>query len=274
MGVDRVRDTGFRRAVSAIAFGLVLCAAAAPASAACKRLVISGDADYPPLAWYDGETMRGASIDVAVAIARQLNLPYELRYAGPFPRVLLAARNGEIDVISELKDTPERHAYLAFPTTPIFVNPVAVFTLRDRPLTVARWEDLKGRRGGITLANKFGGGFDEFLERNLQIEQAPRLEAGFDMLAADRIDYFVTGYYPGIAYLIRRGLEDKFKAVEPFVTASDNFLGVAKASPCIDQLPAMNQALAKLVESGEVERLVRANLGILRTETLQTARKP
>jgi polar amino acid transport system substrate-binding protein len=221
----------------------------------CERLVISGDPEYPPLVWFDGQTMRGTTIEIATAVAHRLDLPYDVRYVGPFPRVLLAARNGEIDLISEMKDTPERQAYVAFPSTPIFVNPIAVFARRAHPIAFTKWDDLIGRRGGITLANKFGGGFDEFLAQHLTIEDAPRLESGFAMLAKDRIDYFVTGYYPGLAYLIRANEEQEFVALEPYVTASDNFLGVAKKSHCIGRLADIDAALAELTRSGELQRI-------------------
>jgi len=226
------------------------------AAEGCERLVISGDPEYPPLVWFDGQTMRGTTIEIAAAVARRLDLPYDIRYVGPFPRVLLAARNGEIDVISEMKDTPERRDYIAFPGTPIFVNPIAVFARRDHPIAFTTWNDLIGRRGGITLANKFGGGFDEFLAQHLTIEDAPRLESGFAMLAKDRIDYFVTGYYPGLAYLIRANEESKFVALDPYVTASDNFIGLAKKSRCIGRLGDIDAALAAMVRSGDVQRIV------------------
>ena len=247
------------RATVCLAAAVVLAMIAAPRRATaepCERLVISGDPEYPPLVWFDGQTMRGTSIEIATAVAQRLGLPYDIRYAGPFPRVLLAARNGEIDLISEMKDTPERRAYVAFPRTPIFVNPIAVFTRRDRPILFTRWDDLIGLRGGITLANKFGGGFDEFLAQRLTIEWAPRLESGFAMLAKDRIDYFITGYYPGLAYLIEAGEEAGFEALEPYVTASNNFIGMSKKSSCIGRLADIDAALAELVRSGKVQRIL------------------
>jgi polar amino acid transport system substrate-binding protein len=250
------------RIAACLALAVAVIAAPGPSRAVaagrCERLVISGDPEYPPLVWFDGQTMRGTTIEIAAAVARRLGLPYDIRYVGPFPRVLLAARNGEIDLISEMKNTPERRDYIAFPDTPIFVNPIAVFARRDHPIVFSAWNDLIGHRGGITLANKFGGGFDEFLARHLTIEQAPRLESGFAMLAQDRIEYFVTGYYPGLAYLIRANEEQDFVALEPHVTASDNFIGLAKKSGCIDRLADIDAALAELLRSGEVQRILQS----------------
>jgi polar amino acid transport system substrate-binding protein len=257
-----------RTAVCFTVAAAVLAMIAAPGAVAaepCERLVISGDPEYPPLVWFDGQTMRGSTIEIATAVARRLGLPAEIRYVGPFPRVLLAARNGEIDLISELKDTPERLAYLAFPRTPVFVNPIAVFARRDHPIVFTRWNDLIGLRGGITLANKFGGGFDEFLAERLTVDRAPRLESGFAMLAKDRIDYFVTGYYPGLAYLIQANQEKEFVALEPYVTASDNFIGIAKTSRCVGRLADIDAALAELTRSGEVQRILEAGLESWRT---------
>ncbi len=253
-----------RLAVTAFLVGVLAVLPRGFATAACERVIVSADPEFPPFAWYDGQILRGASVDIAIQVLDRLRLPYEIRYVGPFPRVLQAARDGTIDLITELKNTPERMDYLAFPSTPIFVNPVAVFTRHDSNLVYRNWEDLIGRRGAITLANKFGGGFDEFLERELTIERPPRIELGFAMLAQQRIDYFVTSYYPGLGYMIDSGREAEFVARQPYVTASDNFIGLSRASPCIARLNDIDRVLAELVESGEVQRIVTVNYELQR----------
>lgn len=221
----------------------------------CDRVVVSGDADYQPLSWFDGKELRGAAEAIVGAALDRIGLPFEIRYVGPFKRTLAAAETGEVDVIAELKKTPEREVFLAFPSTAIFVNPVAVFTRRNRNLNLPRREDLVGLRGGIVLANLFGGDLDAFLQQRLSIEEVPRLDLGLKMVELGRLDYFITGYYPGMSYLIDQGWEASYAVQRPFLTATDNFVGIARMSRCFAELGALDATLAKMARDGEIQRL-------------------
>jgi polar amino acid transport system substrate-binding protein len=54
--------------------------------------------------------LHGVSIAIAKRVLDDLKIPYEVRYLGPFPRVMVAAERGDIDVVATLKKTPEREA--------------------------------------------------------------------------------------------------------------------------------------------------------------------
>ena len=176
----------------------------------CKKIVISADPAYPPLHWYDGTTLQGASIEITTRILDDLGLPYEVRYVGPWKRVLLNAERGAIDMVVSLKNIPERRDYLEFTSNVAFANPIAVFVPRASNFKYAKWQDLKGKRGGVTLGNKFGNGFDEFMDAQLTTDAAPTPESNFKKMALGRIDYFITGFYTGMAYILEHDLETEF----------------------------------------------------------------
>jgi polar amino acid transport system substrate-binding protein len=230
----------------------------------CERVVVTGDPDYPPFSWYENGKFYGSAIEIVTAALKRIGLPYEVRYVGPFLRALNEARAGSVDIIAELKDNADRRAYLAFSKVPIFANPVAVFTRADRKLPFKEWGDLTGLRGGVTLGNKFGGGFDEYLAAQLTVETADRIKQNFDKLAYARIDYFVNSYYPALTYLVRANREAEFTALQPFVTASDNFVGWSRASACVGRLEQFDAALTAMVRSGEVRRIQDENFEKLR----------
>src|SRR5438105_2974975 len=89
-------------------------AVSAEAHAACDKLILSADPDYPPLHWYDGKAWYGPSIELATRILDDLQIPYEVRYVGPWKRVLANATVGKIDLVATLKIQPERERYLDF----------------------------------------------------------------------------------------------------------------------------------------------------------------
>lgn len=243
----------------AAAAGLLLCGIP-QAHAECSRLIISADPAYPPLHWYDGRTLQGASIEIAKRVLNDLKIPWEVRYVGPLPRVLLKAQRGEVDMVATLKKTPEREVFLGYPKTAAFANPVAVFASRQHRFAFQDRADLVGLRGGITNGNLFGDGLDEYLRDHLKFEAANSPENNFDKLSLGRIDYFLTGYYAGMAFLSKRGDEEKFVALKPWVAETQNYLALARKGHCMDKLALIDERLAALKKTGEIDALIRQSL--------------
>ncbi len=225
----------------------------AQAGSTCERIVVSADPAYPPLHWYDGKQFRGASIAIITRILDELGLPYELRYLGPWKRVLNAAQNGNIDIITTLKSTPERRSYLLFSEL-VLNNPVAAFVKKDRPFPYAKWDDLAGLRGGIARGNRFGSAFDEYMDNRLHVSETDNLETAFTMLLANRFDYVITGYHVGQAYMASANIDDKLVPLQPFLIESQNLFGFVAQSPCAIHLPAFNKQLEKLHKEAYIER--------------------
>jgi len=244
--------------------------AAAPAAlgAACRQVVVSADPEFPPYAWYDGKTLRGASVDVVLAVLRAMQLPYELRYVGPFVRLLRAAEMGEVDIVTELKRTPEREAYLAFSETSIFSNPASVFVRAGAPLKdgFRGRESLRGLHGGVTRATRFGDGFDDYARAALTIEEGPGIRENFLKLAAGRIDYFVSPHYPAMDFLVTSGQEHAFVALKPHVAVAPVFVGWSRRSPCLAHLAEFDQRLRRYVAAMDAGRALEASFADWRRE--------
>lgn len=224
--------------------------------AECAKVVVSADSDYAPLHWYDGKRLTGASIEIATRALTALDIPFEVRYVGPFHRVLKEAESGEVAMVASLKNTPERQQYLAYTSTPLFSNPIAIFVARDRNFAYAGWNDLVGKRGAITLGNQFGGGFDEFMRTNLKVDSAQKVYMNFSKLDAGSIDYLITGYYSGLIYLRENKLSDRFVALQPYISQTDNYIAMSKASPCVKYLPRINAQLELMQRRGELRSVL------------------
>jgi polar amino acid transport system substrate-binding protein len=204
--------------------------------------------------------LRGASIDLATRVLEDIGVPYEVRYAGPWKRVLGAAQPGQVDLVATLKILPERERYLAFAPTAAFPNPVAVFVDRQRAFIYTSWDDLRGRRGGAALGNRFGADFDRFAETELHLQESGTLDTNFRKLGMGRIDYFLVGLYAGEAYLATHGLGGRYMALRPFATEDKNYFGFSRNSPCIKYLEPFEARLRVLVKSGANVAILNANL--------------
>ncbi len=230
------------------------------AAAQCKKVVVSADPEFPPYAWYDGKTLRGASVDVVLTVLRGMKLPYELRYAGPFARLLRFAQTGEVDIITELKRNPEREAYLAFSDTAIFSNPASVFVRNDESV-----KDFKGREslrklhGGVTRATRFGDGLDEFIQGSLDVEDGPGIQENFLKLKAKRIDYFISPHYPAVTHLITSGQEAQFTVLKPFVAVAPVYVGWSKKSACIGRLAEFDSRLKRYIAAMDSPKMIQSS---------------
>ncbi|CAK0754790.1 polar amino acid transport system substrate-binding protein [Azospirillaceae bacterium] len=234
--------------------------ARALADEVCRRVILSAHPTYPPFHWRNGETIIGASFDLTRRILDDLKIPYESRFVGPWMRVLKMAEQGEIDLVMALKDTPERRAFLEFTHAPTFLNPMAVFVARGGGFPFLRWEDLIGRRGGKSAGDRFGEGFDEFEERNLKLEIGETIEENFRKTIAGRIDYFVTGLYPGRAWLAAAGLSDRVEFLPKPVNLGAIHHGFSLRSPCRALIPQFDRRFHELTADGTAEALIEENV--------------
>lgn len=247
-----------QKIAAAFAAGALLLAL--PCHAACDKLVLSADPDYAPLHWHDGKELRGASIDLATRVLGELKIPYEVRYAGPWKRVLAVAEAGGIDMVVTLKITPERERFLAFVQPAAFPNPVAVYVERERAFIFRDRNDLKQRRGGIALGNKFGLDFEQYAVANLQLDEAGTIESNFRKLAIGRIDYYIVGLYTGETWLARHKQSEQFIAMRPFLAADQNYIAFVRGSACMQHFAAFEARLKELVKGGANLSILNANL--------------
>ncbi|OFA00352.1 ABC transporter substrate-binding protein [Duganella sp. HH101] len=234
--------------------------AAAELPAACPKVVVSADPDYAPLHWYDGKELRGPSIELAARILADLQIPYEIRYVGPWKRVLAYAAVGKVDLVATLKIQPERERYLDFVRTPAFPNPVAVFVRRQRAFLFNTWQDLASHKGGIALGNTFGQQFSEFAAAHLQLEESGTADSNFRKLGLGRIDYFVSGLFTGEAWLARHDVGAQLMAMRPFLAEDKNYYAFSKASPCARYLDAFEARLKELVANKSNIAMLNASL--------------
>ena len=232
----------------------------APARAECTRVVFSANPDYPPYHWAERGRLVGASVALTGRILDQLGVPWEARAIGPWPRVLKAAESGQIDLVVGLKRTPERELYLSFTRTPAFSNPVAVFADKARPLKFEQPDDLIGKTGGRIVGERFGEAFDRLAKQSLTLEDADSQVVNFQKLAADRIDYVVTGLHTGRAQLLKMGLTDQIVAMPKLINEGNLYHAFSRHSGCAALLDAVNAGLAAARRDGLEQRLLDASL--------------
>jgi polar amino acid transport system substrate-binding protein len=228
------------------------------ADSECKEIVYATNSHYPPYSWSaDNASYLGASVALLQLLAPA---GVNLRPAVfPWKRALLMAKKGEIDLLLSLRITPEREEYLVFTGEPAFPNPIVVFALRTSNLKSADWKQLENYRGGVSLGDTFGGGFDDYLKQHLRVESALTLIENFEKLKLGRIDYYLSSENFGRSYLSINGNagEHKIVALSPPISRESIHFGFSRKSRCLSLLPGMNAKLTKLNMNGVPNQLLK-----------------
>ncbi|WP_213086189.1 ABC transporter substrate-binding protein [Roseateles sp. DAIF2] len=203
-------------------------------AAACKQLIASGNPQYPPYLWRDTEDesrLVGANAEMLTWLSKELGLPIEARYIGPWGRVQEEARAGRIDLIAGAFFTLPRTEYMDYFHPPFRETRSVVWVREGSRLNYRRWADLAPLQGITVINNSFGEEFDRYAREHLKLAQVASLEQALQMLQRSRADYLVYEDSPAAAYQARLNIGD-LKALTPPVANENLHLTLSHRSAC------------------------------------------
>lgn len=221
-------------------------APAPPSPPACRQLVASGNPQYPPYLWRGAEgedRLVGANAEMLAWLSKELGLPIEARYVGPWGRVQEEMRAGRIDLIAGAFFTLARTEYMDY-FHPAFHETRSIVLVRSGSrLDYRRWSDLVPLQGGTVIGNSFGEQFDRYAREKLKVTQVANLERALQMLQRSRIDYLIYEDSPALAYLARLNIEGVRPLMRPAVASEPLYLTLSHRSAC--NTPELRGRLAR-----------------------------
>ena len=241
--------------------GLLLCAIF-PLQCAhaqvCQKLVATGNPEYSPYLWRDPEDeskLIGANADFMHLLSKEIGVPIEVKYMGPWSRVQELARAGRIDLIAGAFFTNARLDYMDYfypafrgTRTVIWTHPLRTFTYRT-------WADLRGRKGLTVVNNSFGEAFDAYAKKSLSIATVATLEQALQMLVLSRTDYLIYEEDPGLAFAAKLNITG-LKTAPVAVSTENLFLTLSHKSSC--NTGELRGRIAKAVLSLAKENVMKA----------------
>ena len=239
-----------------IVLGLCMGLGAVPAASACKQLRASGNPQYPPYLWREPgneDVLVGANAELMAWLAKEIGVPIEVRYVGPWSRVQEEARAGRLDVLAGAFFTLPRTEYMDYMHPPFRETRSVVLVRGDKKLSFKRWEDLIGHQGITVINNSFGEVFDRFAAEKLRITKVASLEQAIRMIELSRGDYLLYEDSPAEAYLARMGVSG-FKTLTPAVAQEQLYVTVSHRSEC--NTPELRGAISRAMYKLQRERLM------------------
>ncbi len=228
--------------------GLLLCGAAWAGSTpgeACGKLVASGNPEYPPYLWRDPDDdahLIGANAELMQWLAKEVGVPIEVQYIGPWGRVQEEVRVGHVDLIAGAFFTLPRTEYMDYFHPAFQETRSAVWTRQARALKYGRWSDLVGLQGVTVINNSFGEEFDRYAKDKLKLNQVASLDQAIQIVQTGRADYLVYEDSPGQAFLARRNIADVKMLATP-VAHENLYLTLSHKSAC--NTPDMRGRIAR-----------------------------
>lgn len=211
------------------------------------ELRVGTDATYPPFETAEGGQFSGFDIDLASAIARELSVKARFINAS-FDGIFPALQNGTFDVVmSSVTITPERSASMLF-TDPYYDSGQMVAVNQDRQ-GISSPDDLKGKSVGVQINTT--AQFELEKRPGVDVRKYNTIDLALLDLRNKRIDA-VVGDVPVLKYMIFQSFRELKTVGHRF---TDEKFGIALAQGSEDLQQEINQALKKIRETGEYDRI-------------------
>ncbi|CEA05357.1 family 3 extracellular solute-binding protein [Pseudomonas saudimassiliensis] len=253
-----------RRGLMVAAAGMLAWLGAAPVLAAggvCERIVVTGNAQYPPVLWVDPEDpkrLTGAAVELLEKVLDGSGIHVEALHVGPWSRAQEEVRSGRVDMLAGAFLTPTRLGDMDYVHPPYMEVPSVIFVKRGKAFPYGGWDDLRGKRGSSLVNNSFGDSFDTYAADHLDIRMVPSIQQSFELLVRERVDYVIYERHQGLALAAQLGIRDQLDIIEGSLITEALYFTVSHNSAC--NSPALRAALAqgmhRLAGQGEPRKLL------------------
>lgn len=259
-----------------LALAGVVGAAGSVQAQSCKQLRASGNPQYPPYLWRDPgneDVLVGANAELMAWLSKEIGVPIEVRYVGPWARVQEEARSGRLDLVAGAFFTLPRTEYMDYMYPPFRETRSVVMVRADRKLSYKRWDDLAPYQGLTVINNSFGEQFDRFAAERLRVNKVASLEQAIRMLELGRGDYLLYEDSPAEAYLARLNVTG-FKSLQPAIAQELLYVTLSHRSEC--NTPELRGAITRAMYKLQRERLMTDFVarGVKRWQAEGTGSKP
>lgn len=247
--------------------GLGLAALAAPGvlRAAVAEWSMVAMEDFPPYNYYRAQKFIGIDVDIMQAAAQLLGLTLSIRPL-PWPRAILTFESGGVDGIFQVAPTRYRFRHWNM-TGPIRMTRLSFAVRADDPRTAesvagallpypARYDiaKLAGHRIGVVKGFTYIPEFDtaEGFLRDGSIDDLTSLRK----LLLGRVTTVLGGAANLRFAAARLGIADRIHILAPPLAEQPRYVGFRRDAAGREKSALMQQALAELWISGQVDRIL------------------
>lgn len=222
-----------------------------------QRIIIGGDANYPPFEYLDKNGRpAGYNVDLTRAIAREMGLDIEIRLDN-WANIREALSRGEIDAVQGMFYSAERDREFDFSPPHTVINHVAVVH-REAGEPPGKFSELAGKR----LVVMKGDIIDDFAAKNVladRVTAAATQEEALMELAQGRYDCALVARIPALYWIKEHGWDNLAVGKRSLLSAEYSYAVPKNRNALLTQL---SEGLKVVKETGEYRRIQNKWLGV------------
>ncbi|MGQ0708163.1 MAG: substrate-binding periplasmic protein [Rhodoferax sp.] len=231
---------------------------ATPPLRAAEPILVGVDSNNPPFMYAESGQAAGLYPVLLKALFAEAGLPLKLE-AKPWKRCLQDTDEGRAGTGGIYKNDERLRKYDF--SEALFVERMAVYHHRNRPVVFDGLGALMGKRVGVARGWSYGDAFDKAArEGQIHAEEVSADTQNFQKLAAGRLDAVLAIDEAGSAQLAQPGMQDIAKSAR-YLFENPTYLAFAKAAQQAATLAAINRALEALRRQGRLQTLAAQALG-------------
>ncbi len=229
---------------------------ALPICVNAKEEIKIGISNLPPYTIVNENYVSGIDIDVAVLMAKKLDL--KIKYIiCPWKRCLMHMRKGDVDMLPGVIKRPEREEYMHFINPHYVQGKNAFYIHKDNALKIKHYADLKDLKIGIERGSKLFEPFDS--DTNLIKYEVTDLLQAIDMTQVKRLDTFVASSIVSDYLLLNHYPVGEFKKSKYQYKGKSAlaYFALSRKSRYVKQYAFFDNTMRKIVNTGEIEIILK-----------------
>lgn len=216
------------------------------AEAAKGTLVMATNAEFPPYEYHDGGEIVGIDVEIARAIATEMGMDFEIEDIA-FDSIIPEITSGKADFgAAGMTVTEDRKVSVDF-SDPYATATQVIIVKEGSEITTP--DDLTGKTIGVQL-----GTTGDIYAGDVEDATVERYNKGFEAVQAltqDKIDAVMIDGEPAKVFVEEN---EGLKILDEAFTTEEYAICVKKGNT--ELLEGINAAIAKLKESGELQKIV------------------
>lgn len=230
--------------------------AAVESNMQCQKVVIAGNAQWPPYTVQQDNILSGIGIDLAKRIFSELDVAYEEIAYDNIGHMMQGLRDGEIDVIVSTYDYDGimRDVQLLQPA--YMIDPVTIAVANETRSSITSWDSLIGSNGIAEETFVPEDQISEFLSNYLNLSFAQHLLAALQSVKTGANKYMV-GSELQLTYGIKANhLQSDLTVMKNLAKGGDVYMAFSNASPCKQYAVYVQKRLQDYKNNGTVDKIL------------------
>ncbi|WP_024303197.1 ABC transporter substrate-binding protein [Pseudogulbenkiania sp. MAI-1] len=214
--------------------------------------------NYPPFQYQEGNEVKGMMPAIVKEAFRRSERDVTIEVI-PWPRVLRAAQDGEVDGLFTVFRTAERERYLDYCHESLIDQHIVMFVKKDS-LAVAKNGNaaLADLRLGLVNQISYGPIFDQQVKagKYQKIEMSNNFEEAVKKFGAARFDVLVASEYVGKFYLQRQNLLGQVRQLPQVIDTVPSYLAFSKARRKNSICEVFDKVLREMKQDGSYQAIM------------------